>query len=362
MILNFQDIQLIFNALESKIDKNRAAQNLYNFLQNAYSIKRERYPSVSEILSMDKNNDWKNLSAINLNEHRYSNYSTTWFSDIDKDLLQSIIENFKKEKNIDFVYQLQKSILLTSDSRKKMESSKYYINMVVNNKYGIKKPQEKEIFENLVNSQITLYQKDSHKPTLALILKAIENDYPQKKVLLWFKTFLNKNKTINSTAQKEYDTIRKIIKDWDVSEFFSLQEVKDLFSAENGILQKKVSSLYYELDFNQLKNKTKLKISDIHKNVSTLVQSLSEALGNIPEFAGSNANYDENSLKWNIMFEKETKDYYIECINSIIDFTITSKELINKNTMVDKIQKTLFAVKLDKEMENKEISTKRNKI
>lgn len=362
MILNFQDIQLIFNALERKSDKNTAAQNLYNFLYNAYSIKRERYPNVAEILNIDKDNNWKSLHSISLKEHNYNRYTTSWFSSINKELLQSIIETFQKEKNIDFIYQIQKSVLLGSNSRRKMDESKYYINMVVNNKYGIQEPQQKEIFEELVNNQITLYQKDSHKPTLALILKAIQNDYPQKKVLSWFKTFLSKNKTINSTAQKEYDAIRKIIKDWDVSEYFSLQEVKDLFSAENGILQKKVSSLYYELDFNQLKNKTKLKISDIHRNVQSLVQSLSEALGNIPEFAGSNANYDENSLKWNIMFEKETKDYYIECINTIIDFTITSKELINKNTMVDKIQKTLFSVKLDKEMENKEVSVKRNKI
>jgi hypothetical protein len=307
------------------------------------------------------------LDLANNFHNNSSDYKYEKLYTLPQDLFDRISDRFK-EKNIDLLLELERPVLIFNVKayfnhvqekldRKLIKYSSYFTKQVINGKCEINTEEKLEIFESLTSKHQTISLKESHEDAMLLLKKAIELNYPQEKIIQWFKYFTANNSTINPDALDAMNWIKNHIKDWDLNKHFTLAEQKTLFqNSSSGITMKEVDAIYYFFDLNLIKKKYP-KITTtmtIETNLQNLTDYLPNLLGNTPHYVGVTSKFDKPEVQLTIMFEEGHKKIYSDLINFMIEKVCSSDSVIDMKEFKKIVDATLLSHHLDSTMPQKE--------
>lgn len=382
MIFKEKEYQILVESFEI-YNREQVESNVYSFIYETsrfFNFNRPIPKNREEIKLLIDNNDYTQIPYLELsisnmsrNYNRIPKEPFIWILKQDKDLIKIIQEQFMKA-GIDIINELQRlsynymNINKKSNeddySRKYMDITKVYYYMILKNNYDFcRNAEAQELFEKTVEQAVSMYQQDYHKIALGLIKKAIEKKYKKDNIIMWFKSFLNVNKTISPQVKKDFDFIKESIKDWDISKYFNTSEQNILYNSQDGMMAKKIEGLFYSLDLNVIKLKNKIKSKTMGTNIRQLTNILPEILGDLPNYIGINTLFNDPLVTINILFEKGIKEEKLNAINLLIESVINTTQIIEEEEMKTMVKITILNNFLNETLKEKEgVKTIRNKI
>jgi len=314
----------------------------------------------------------KHLYKDSDNRDREQHNLNSWLYKLDKKIFKVVQDKFFKN-GIDLCVDMQEELFKyekyatpyyeTPMSDRYVINSYQYVYYQLNNKTNYKtSPEAEKVFNDVTNIFVQRVRKEDHVFALDFIKKAIEANEDKDKVLSWFKTFLTTNKTISPKSKKHMDWIKEQIKDWDLTQHFKNNEINLLYSSNDGFIAKKVEGLFYEIDINLVKTKTKSTSDTVGKNIRLLISTLDEVLGNTDNYIKTTFAFNEPEVQFNILFKSGMQSNQIEAMNEIVKDIVNSKDKIKDSDMSHMIRVGLFAAFLEEKLDEKNTSARKAKI
>jgi hypothetical protein len=284
---------------------------------------------------------------------------------LDKKKFIIIQAEFEKNK-IDLITQLQQDLFTQTATangvlNKHAGDREVYVNGSVNYCYYMcntnanykEDAQKEKVFNTVIENMVEMTSKHHHPYALGLIRKSIEVNEDHDKVIKWFKSFIETNKTINSSAKKHMDFIKENIKNWDLKKYFKGNEIKLLYSNDNGLVAKHTQGLYYEIDVNLIKSQTKATSLTIGTNLRSLTSAIDEVLGELPQYLKTIKVFNDPEIQFNILFESDIAKHQVDAMDEIIKMTVNSKSEIKYEELTEIIKKTLYHSFLEEKLPEK---------
>jgi hypothetical protein len=365
-----QPFTKLFSSFEyNTFDENGKEDRSYNLKNYTEFISPEEFKEIilnekfEQLPELDLENNFHNSSSYYKLENLYR---------LPQSLFHRISEKFK-EKNIDLVLELQKPVLIFDVKayyahvqekldRKLIRYSTYFTNQVINGQYKIDTKEKLDIFELVTSKHQTVNVKECHNSAILLLKKAIDLNYPQKKIIKWFKDFTVTNPTINPDALTTINWIKNHIKNWNLNEYFTIAEQKTLFqSSDSGITRKEVDALYYFFDLNLIKSKYPQITTSmtIETNLTNLTDYLPQLLGNTPHYVGATSKFDAPEVQLIIMFEEGHKKMYLDLVDYMIEQVCSSESVIDMKNFQKVVDSAVLNHHLNDTMSQKAVDPKK---
>ena len=367
MIFKEKEYKLLVEALKEANPQFRDS-DLTSFINSDY--KTEKIDNVEEIIKTENyaklpptNSGFREIKFKDAKGQAQVQYHLSdWLYNLDKKIFK-IVQNKFFQNGIDLCMDMQEELLKREDVRMPYEgymSDRYmgqsyqYAYYQLNDKTNYKSsPEAEKVFNDVLGVFVKSFRKNDHVIALGFIKKAIEAKEDKNKVLAWFKTFITINKTISPTSKKHMDWIKSEIKDWDLTKHLKNNEINLLYSSEDGFISKKVEGLFYEIDLNLVKVKTKATSDTIGTNLRVLIATIDEVLGNTSNYIKTTSSFNDPQMQFNILFQSGVENNQIEAMNNIVKEIVNSKEKITQKEMSQLISTGLLAAFLEEKLEEK---------
>lgn len=223
------------------------------------------------------------------------------------------------------------------------------------------KQNEKSIFY-ITDIYCESSDKKNNSVALKLIQECIKNELSKDEILRCFKLFLNNNKQINPSSEKYLDFIKNAIKDWDLSNHFTVAEQKLLYGKQDGFVSKRVEGLVYDIDVNFVARKTKAIPSDIFNNMKILLNTIPPVLGNDDKFLSITQNMSSPLINFTVSFEVGVEENKVEALNTIIQTVLTEKNALSQDYIKKLVDSLLLKLILEAKLNKTENKVLRRKI
>lgn len=375
MIFKEKEYKILIDSLK-ECDTPTVDLELHNFLNSDYQDgETKKVITLPEVTSILKNESYFKLPSTNTSYKKFKTKEknssnqlygidvlSPWLYELDRKKFKIVQDNFLKN-NIDLALDMQEELFKKENNNysiKKIASDIYvnyshqYIIYQLNNPINYKINQQAEkVFNDVTTALVNRVRKEDHVFALGLIRRSIELGEDRDKSLSWFKTFTNTNKTISQNAKKHMDWIKKEIKQWDLTKHFKINEINLLYSNNNGLLNKRVEGLFYEVDLNILKLSNKTTSDNIRTNIEILISTLDDALGNKNNYLKTIAIFKDSHVQINVLFNHSNDNNLLEIVDENIKSIINRKEKMTEMDMKDMFNSSLFSVFLDESLKDK---------